>query len=276
MLALPLCAQSLVIASMFVVGLNSPGAPDARLALSDGGAAAGQAPALALLDQPQENQRRPGARSRGPTQSAEPAAGGPADTPPVVRLKAAVYRLALSTENVVRIDAATLARAASLAEFDQAVRALGEASVLYRVDQTINLRGRGRIHIAADQPYRTGVVKTKDGRRMTSVSRKDVGVNLKVAGDWVPGSAPKRIHLSLEVEISAIEVSQVEVGDDVASPIFRKVLQYHGGPVELGHPAVLLNLDGACTDESGNAVAFLTRVVLCPAAPQADTAPSSR
>jgi hypothetical protein len=189
-------------------------------------------------------------------------------TPPqAARFEAAVYRLALSAEQVVQIDAAALAQAATLAEFDAAVRAFGDARVMYRVDQTINIGQSPRIRIVADQPYVTGTVAAQDGRPRRTITRHDVGAEFRAFGAWVPGRAGECMHFTLDVEVSMLEESALEIGTDLAAQTFRKNHQRYGGPAELGQPLVLLNLDGACTDKSGQAVALLTRVVLHAATP---------
>ncbi|MFQ5804895.1 MAG: hypothetical protein ACE5I3_00430 [Phycisphaerae bacterium] len=269
MATLSLCARSLFALFLMVTDAGSPDVRDALPLMGSRNAAVEEVLVVAPREGPQENESRPrhapGRRSQ--ERSADASRREPAGPPPVVRLDAAVYRLGLSAEEVVQIDAAALAQAASLVEFDEAVRALGDASVLYRVDQTVNLRERGRIRIVADQPYVTGSSRTKDGRLLRSVSRHDIGAEFRVWGDWAPQGASKLVHLSLDVEVSTVEGSQVEAGSDVTAPVFRKVEQHHSGPVELGQPVVLLNLDGACTDRSGRAVAFITRAVLLSSAP---------
>jgi hypothetical protein len=265
MFTLSICARSVFTLSAFVLAIGSPGAGNGGPALSDASAADQERAVVARLDEPQEGRQRrapSGARDGAQPRSADSDQAEPPGPPPVVRFEAAAYRLALSTENAVRIDAASLAEAGTLVEFDEALRALGDAQVLYRVDQTVNLRQHRRIRITADEPYVTGSSKAKDGRPMPSVARRDVGAEFDFAGEWAPGGGSKLVHLWLQVEIDALEESRVETVSDVAAPVFRGVEQQHGGLVGFGRPIVMLSLDGACTDRSGRAVAFITRVVL--------------
>jgi len=270
MFTLSIGARSLFTLSAFLLTIGSPGAATDRPALSDAGAADQERPVVAPPDRPQESQRRrtpPSVRGRARPGSGEFDDAGPAGPSPVVRFEAAVYRLALSVEDAVRIDAASLAQVASLVEFDEALRALGDAQVLYRVDQMVDLRQRERIRIAADLPYASSFSKIKDGQALRSVHRQNVGAEFDFSGDWVGADRSERVHLSLGVKVSALESSQVAVGPDVTAPMFRTVDQRHCGPVQLGRPVVLLNLDGACTDNAGRAVAFVTRAVLRSTAP---------
>jgi hypothetical protein len=270
MFTLSVCARSLFTLSAFVLTVGAPGAATDQPALSDVGVADQERPVVALLDRTQEAQRRrtppgvPGRAQPGTRASDEARPSGP---PPVVRFEAAVYRLAVSGENAIRIDAVSLSQAGSLVEFDEALRAFGEIQVLYRVDQTVDLQQRGRIRVSADQPYVSGSSTAKDGRAMRSIAREGVGVDFDFSGESVPGSGSKLVRLSLEVELSALEQSAVQTGADVTAPLFRKVEQRYCGAVELGRPIVLLNLDGACTDSAGRAVAFVTRIVLGSATP---------
>jgi hypothetical protein len=219
-----------------------------------------------------ESQRGERELARQERSEEEPATTPKPVTPqPSVRFEAVVYRLTMSTENAVRIDAAEVAEQPTLMQFDEALRGLGEAQLLYRVDQTVALhdderaqsrRGRRRIMITADQPYVSGSTRSEDGGERTSIARRDIGVVFELAGMWVGDSTPEVIQLTLNVQLSALEPSGVRVGPDLTSPVFRDVEQMYSGDVEPGKPIVLLSLDGATADADGRAVAYMTRARL--------------
>ncbi len=270
MFTLSVCAQSLFALSVLTLGSGSPCVGEACPAPGVDDTGAMKTIVVDLQGVPQEQEARPARRAtrrRVEQQSPEPEKRAVDAPQQAVRFEAAVYRLALSAEKVVQINAADLAQATSLAEFDAAVRMFGEARVMYRVDQTINIGQSPRIRIVADQPYVTGTVTAQDGRPRRTIARDDVGVEFRAFGAWVPGRAGKCMHFTLDVEVSMLDESAIEIGTDLAAQTFRKNHQRYGGPVELGQPLVLLNLDGACTDKSGQAVALLTRVVLHAATP---------
>ena len=217
----------------------------------------------------QRGEREPARDERSEEEpTATPKPGAPQ---PSVRFEAVVYRLTMSTENAVRIDAAELAKQSTLIEFDEALRELGEAQLLYRVDQTVALhegdqaqsrRARRRIMFTADQPYVSGSTISKDGKERTSIARREIGVVFELAGMWVGDPTPEVVQLTLNVQLSALEPSGVQVGPDLTSPVFRDVEQIYSGDVEPGKPIVLLSLDGATPDADGRAIAYITRARL--------------
>jgi hypothetical protein len=265
MSAVYVCARSLLTLSAVILDIGAVTPREARPMLRNIDVAFEEAPVLAMLDRLQEAGQRaaqPESGEGGQERPANRQSREPVGPPPVVRLEATVYRLKLPAVDVVGIDTAALAQPTALAEFDTAMRGLGDARVLYHVAQTVNLHERLKIEITASQPYASGTTTTAAGVVSNSIRRTDVGMRLELRGGWVPDSAMKRVHLSLEATLSRVEDSALKVAPDVTSPVFRKVRQNHSGPVDFGDPALLLTLDGSCTDKSGEAVAFITRVVL--------------
>lgn len=188
------------------------------------------------------------------------------------RFEAAVYRLTMSPEKSTQLDAASLAAQPTLAEFDKTLRGLGNPRLLYRVDQTVALEGvspfpsrhgQQRIVITADRPYLAGKSTDKGGQEHAAVARQDVGVQFDISGGWSGGDATHAMDLTLGVELTAIESSGVQVGPDLASPVFRKVEQVHCGVVRSGEPFVMLSLDGAAPD-GDSVIAYITRARLSP------------
>ena len=265
MFTMSVCARVLLTLSLFALGIVPADSGERRPPLLGGRSAPEATRVATVFDGAQETQervRRPESRGRELRRPAERESREPTGPPPVVRLEATVYRLGLPAADVVGIDTTALAQAATLAEFDKMMRALGDTRILYHVDQTVNLRERPQIKMVADQPYVSGTTTTETGIVSKRINRTDVGMEIKLMGDWVPGSAAQRVHLSLSVSLSKVEDSAVKVTPEITSPVFREVRQNHGGPVDFDRAAVLFNLDGSSTDESGNAVAVVTRVVL--------------
>lgn len=217
----------------------------------------------------QRGEREPTQEERSeekPTATPRPVAPQPS-----VRFEAVVYRLAMSGENAVRVDAAELAEQSTLMEFDEALRGLGEAQLLYRVDQTVALhdgdqaqsrRGRRRVMITADQPYVSGSIVSEDGKERAAIARREIGVVFELAGMWVGDPSPEVVQLTLTVQLSVLESSGVQMGPDLTSPVFRDVEQLYSGDAEPGKPIVLLSLDGATPDADGRATAYITRARL--------------
>lgn len=183
--------------------------------------------------------------------------------PAAVRLEVTVFKLEVAPDRIVELDARTLAAAGETpAALAKTLREFGATEVLYRVDQTVDGRGRGRIHVSKSTPIVSGRFEDKSGQQRTNVMREDVGARIEFAGCFVDRTDRQRVHANLSVEISAIGESNVSVQEGITSPVYWKVTQTHAGPVVLGRPIALLTVDGAVTSEGDRPVAFISLVAL--------------
>ncbi len=213
-------------------------------------------PSRAAPDAPKRERGRSSHAVAGRQRKEVPPAMSPA---PTVRLDTVVYRLALSADKAVALDSAKLGRQTTLADFEKRLRSLGDARLLYRIDQTVNLRDQARIYAQADQPLAPAAASSGGKRRVPS-GRRTTGIELSVGGDWAAGAAGRLAMLSLRVDVATVET--VSVGQASSSPLFRDVRQNYMAPTRYEQPIVLVSLDGNCGDAQGRCVAFITRVVL--------------
>jgi hypothetical protein len=181
-----------------------------------------------------------------------------------LRFEATVFRLTLPPERVVDLDAAQLSVAApNAAALSKTLAGLGDAQALYRVDQAVALDSGGqKLTVSRDRPYVTGRVNSKSGESSVSVGRQRLGASFEFSGSYPESAGPADPELSLQVELSTLENSDVPLGNDVLSPQFCQISQRFLGRVQLGRPIVLLTCDAAGGTPDGKATAYVTLVRL--------------
>ena len=188
-----------------------------------------------------------------------------APAPRAVRFEASVFQVKVDPKRLAELDAEQLATDAPHAKKMLTVLgAFGEATILYRVDQTMAVGARrpGEITIARDTPYVSGTQTTPSGQTQTIVARSRVGGEFRLFGEPVQEEGSDRLYVELFVEIASLTGSVVEISEGVTSPVFWRIEQTHSGTVKLGKPFVLLSIDGAAITDTDAPLAFVTLVRL--------------
>jgi len=174
-------------------------------------------------------------------------------------LKTTIYELRLPPERVPRLDATGLtAAAATPAGLEKALADLGQAKVLYRMDQTVRLSG-DRITIVNKVPVVVGSRITGTGHRLNLIQYESVGAVLTIAGKLAGEGA---IDADLGLELSAATDSAARVTAEVPALVLRRVNMAHKGPLASGRPVVIVSVDAASANGAGKAVAYVARIVL--------------
>ena len=78
-------------------------------------------------------------------------------------------------------------------------------------------------------------------------------------GRW-QGDSFERGNARINVELSGVSESSVEIGQDAKAPVFRKLRQRFDGPFEAGKPIIILAVDA--NEPADEAVAYVTRIEL--------------
>jgi hypothetical protein len=100
-----------------------------------------------------------------------------------------------------------------------------------------------------------------DGKAVSTIQYQSVGVLFKFTTD--PAQATRaRPDLQIEVEMSALVDTAVEVAAGTRVPALRSYNLTYRGPVDLGRPFVFFSVDASTQDAEGNAVAYVCRAVL--------------
>lgn len=190
------------------------------------------------------------------------AAPGPAAEHMSARLCAAVYQVDLPDTSLTKLDARALAAQAHTADdFRNTLAALGSARSLYQVDQTVSLDEARSISVGAQVPRVVNRRVAPSGQKMLSTGYERVGAELRIVGRHTKGK-PQRVDLQLK--LTGLSDSDVQISSGVVATIFHQVVQRHGGALELDHPIVLVSADGATPSKGrkeGTLTATVTRIV---------------
>jgi hypothetical protein len=188
-----------------------------------------------------------------PAVSSTPAAS--AETGPVAPLGLLIYELHLPADKVADLDAAALAKAASPAEFQKALSAMGRAKLLYRIDQRVKLSG-DRVVVSQQTPVVTASRVTVSGQAVNTVQYVDTGAAVGVSGKAAAGG---KTDLRLDIELSVLGEALTTMAAGVSAPRMRKVTLTQAGAVAPDEPRVALSVEGG---EGGTATAYVARTVL--------------
>ncbi len=201
-------------------------------------------------------QKMPDAAALTTTPSNAAAAGIDGDH---AQLVATVYELHLPPEQIARLDAAELAKAAgNAADFEKALAALGTAKPLYRVDRRAKLAGDS-VESVSDVPYVTGTRFYAQGQAVNTVAQMQTGFYLDFASKPL---GTNTIDLDMRIGISALTESQTTIAAGVKAPIIRRPILMYAGNVELGKAFVAASAAADPLDNDGNAVAYIARIVI--------------
>jgi len=183
----------------------------------------------------------------------------PESFPATVRFQAVIYETLLPPERVGELDAKALA-AGSPQDLTKALGASGATKTLYQVDQSIELAD-GRITIGSRVPMVTRTRVTERGDTLNTVQYQEVGAAFRIKGS---PAAQGHIDLRMEVELSSLFESPVELAKGSRASTIRRVQLMHMGLVKPGVAFVALSIDSTTKDKDGNAVAFICRAVVSP------------
>jgi hypothetical protein len=199
------------------------------------------------------------ANSMSPGPKAPKAAGEPLPA----RLEVTIYGTQVPAGRAPTLDAGSLAAQAGKAEgFRKSLAGIGRTKVLYHVDQAVNLSSKSRIRLGARVPFVSASRAMRAGATVNTVQYESVGADLRIAGQLTRRGRSKHVTVQLEVELSAITPSGVEVSKGVKARVVRNVTLSYDGPVELGRPVVVVGVDASSEDADAEASAYVVRAVL--------------
>jgi hypothetical protein len=217
--------------------------------------------AAAAVAQPREsNTQRPPV----PPEPPQPPAVQPekhAPEPASVRLQVTVFKVEVEKSKLIELDAKRLAAdGATPAKLAQVLQGFGAADAMYRIDQVVAGGGK-KASISCSTPYTSGTGTSKEGQQTVQVARADTGVQIGFSATYAENDR-QHLRINLELDLSTMTKSVVEVGKDSAAPIFWKVQQSFGDMVAIGQSIVLLSADGGARADVGTPIAFVTLVTL--------------
>jgi hypothetical protein len=185
-----------------------------------------------------------------------------------VRLEASIHQVELTSEQGLLIDPDALARVAnSPAELHEALAKLGPTTLIYRIDQTVQLTpgsGSQAISVSADVPYVTGISESQRSGSVLSINRERVGAVLKVSVQPPPSTDASPAHapppgVIVEIDVSTMTPSQVAVPGGAQTPVFRRI-SVGDAFAPFGRPHISVAVDAASTGPDGKGFAAITRI----------------
>jgi beta-lactamase regulating signal transducer with metallopeptidase domain len=178
---------------------------------------------------------------------------------PTVAFGATIYDVRIPADKIGLIDRDALnAAAATPAEFEKALAALGTTKPLYHTDQTVRLSS-DTITIGTQTPIVTSSRMDERGRAINSIQYQQTGAVFSIAGQR---DDTDRMECDLKIQLSAVAPSSAALAGDVKAPLMRSATMSHKGEVQAKKPFVILSADAASTDENDKAVVYIARVTL--------------
>jgi len=206
-----------------------------------------------------------GGRARGSEIGPHEASGAPVPGPSA-RFEATVFEVVMAPESGIGLDAKKLAAdGPTPAKLVAALAPLGNARLLYRIDQVVPIDGHAtHIEVSRDVPYVTGPQIGPPGTPQPpgiSIGRTKGGVRFELNA-FCPDQADPRFQATIDVKLATMNASATKLGGDVTAPEFSDITQKYGGVAELGRPIVLLTVDGTTTGGAEESRAYVTLITL--------------
>jgi hypothetical protein len=175
------------------------------------------------------------------------------------RARVSVYRISVPSNRAASLRPSELSEASDDAALTSKLEKLGTSKLLYVMDQGVDLGKSPTMSIASSCPFSAGSVAGKDGQRMMNVSYQDVGCIVNMEGEW-PADTPEAGEANIEVEISHVADTDLQIAPDARASKRSKVRQHFAGPFESSRPIILLSLEAGA--EKDTTTAYVTRIEL--------------
>lgn len=173
---------------------------------------------------------------------------------------ATVYAIEVMPDQIGRIDAEALSKAAgNAADFEAAMAKFGKVRPLYRVNHVLRLESEGYVQIGNNVPYVTNSQVTQSGQTVNSVSYTSVGAVFDIIPKMGNGGM---INIEMQVQLTTLAEGTTPLSPTVMAPIFRSTVLSRNGQVEPERPFVVITADATSLDKEGKAVAYAARMIL--------------
>jgi len=177
--------------------------------------------------------------------------------------EAIIYRTHVPVASIPQLDVADLAAKAAQGEDLQTHLAkLGRTQALYRASQAVSLTTENRIRVGTKKPFVTGSRAALGGRTIRTVQYQDVGAIFRLASEPITKQPVEHVQVRLEVELSDMDQSDVQIGPGVKAVAIHNVAFTYNGNLLVGRPFVMTAVDASSDARDANAAAYVCRVVL--------------
>ena len=170
-----------------------------------------------------------------------------------------VFQTVVPRDQIAGMETAKLGEKAGTCESLQAtLSSMGKTKILYRAEEAVTLRDETKVTTESQVPFVRGTQTSKTGSITSQVEYEKLGCTATVKGMWEDGPSDCG-EATVDIEMSALTDSDVEIGNGVKAPVFRKVTQRFAGSFKAGQPVIVLNTDGGASGETVEA--YVTRIV---------------
>lgn len=178
------------------------------------------------------------------------------------RFEATVYEVQLPENRIADLDAGVLeTKAATAQDLAKALEAFGTTKVLHKIDQTVNLYGE-TITLSRNEPMVTATRMDNSGNAVNSISYQQVGLIVSLSASTPPPETQRSgLDVQLNLELSSLADSGVEIAPKVKASSTRNVQLSHSENVRFGKPLVMLNVSAPASNDKSLPTAYVVRYV---------------
>jgi len=178
------------------------------------------------------------------------------------QFQATIYEVQADPARLNDVDGRVLARQADSAEkLLTALSQIGEARILYRFDQPVNVFSE-TLRLGTQEPMVTNSRTAANGAAINTIQYHDVGAIIQLSANRAPAEAKRKgPNVKLSVEMAVLSNSDAEIvpGRKVSS--IRQVSLNHSERLEFGHPRVMLAVSSTSTDTKQRPAMYVVRYV---------------
>ncbi len=176
-----------------------------------------------------------------------------------------VYDLNPKPEHVRELDGKTLATRAATAEaLLSALTQLGEARILYRIDQPVDLAS-AQIQVGSSEPLVTGVRTSGSGQPIKTVTYHNLGLIVRLSSDPAEARQTNAV-VKLSIQLSLPVPSKTELAPGVPATTTRTMSIQHSEVLVFEKPLVAVSVYSPDSDSQAVPKAYLVRYVFRPPA----------
>lgn len=231
----------LILATLLAAGCHSTGEQPARLDV-------------------QTTSSQDSATSSTATQSVRQKSVPPSTDMLQAQFQATIYEVQADPARLNEVDGRVLAKQADSAEkLLTTLSRIGEARILYRFDQPVNVFSE-TLHLGAQEPVVTNSRTAANGAAINTIQYHNVGVIIQLSANRAPAEAKRKgPHVKLSVEMAVLSSTDAEIvpGRKVSS--IRQVALNHTESLEFGQPRVMLAVSSTSSDPKQRPAMYVVR-----------------
>jgi hypothetical protein len=176
------------------------------------------------------------------------------------QFQATIYEVQADPAQVNEVDGRVLTKQADSAEkLLAALSRIGEARILYRFDQPVNVFSE-TLRLGTQEPVVTNSRTAPNGAAINTIQYHEVGAIIQLSANRAPAEAKRKgPNVKLSVEMAVLSNSEAEIvpGRKVSS--IRSVSLSHSESLEFGQPRVMLAVSSTSSDPKQYPALYVVR-----------------